>query len=91
MGDLPTEIGKWNWNLIHECFWSIDRNEFHELPTHALARGDKIILHYNSSGIYSAKSGYHLAMGDGVESSDGLKGGTQSISEYFGSYIYRAR
>lgn len=72
--ELRTETRQWNWMLINECFWPIDHEEFRKIPIHALSGSDRIIWHYNSNGIYSVKSGYHLAMTEGIEGSEGPRG-----------------
>lgn len=74
VGQLRTDSGSWNWNFINECVWPIDHDEFRRLRIHALHGNNKLIWHYNSNGIYSVKSGYHLAMVNGIEGSKGSRG-----------------
>lgn len=77
--ELRSVTGDWDWNLINEFFWPIDHDEFRKIPIHALAGRDKIIWHYNSNGIYSVKSSYHLALVDGIEGSEGPQEGNSKF------------
>ncbi|XP_073153625.1 uncharacterized protein [Henckelia pumila] len=54
--------------------------EFKKFPIFALSGIDKLIWHYGSNDVYSVKSGYFLAMEDGVETSVGCSSG---MSRYF--------
>lgn len=78
VANLRTTTGDWNWNLIKECFWPIDHNEFRKFSIQALNGRDMIIWHYSPNGV-SVKSGYHLAMNDGIEGSEGQMGGNSKF------------
>lgn len=61
--------------MIEQILWPIDHDELRQFPTNDLTGRDLIIWHYNSNGVYSVKSGYHLVMDDGMGNSAGIVGG----------------
>lgn len=68
--------GKWNVDLIQQIFLVPDAELILTIPLSPFNHNDSWLWHYNSNGCYTVKSGYNLAIENGVDapssSSDAL-------------------
>uniref|UniRef100_A0A803PY24 Uncharacterized protein n=1 Tax=Cannabis sativa TaxID=3483 RepID=A0A803PY24_CANSA len=51
----------WNLPLLHEDFAQIDIDRILTIPLSFYQSNDRLIWHHNTNGLYSVKSGFHLA------------------------------
>ncbi|KAK2643210.1 hypothetical protein Ddye_024973 [Dipteronia dyeriana] len=63
VSELKLPNGAWNENMIRAPFWPEDVNMILSLPWSPRAQSDSLMWHFDKSGSYSVKSGYHLGCG----------------------------
>lgn len=59
---LLSENGGWNEVLIRAHFLPTDAAEILKIPLPNVPTRDKLLWHFNKSGVYSVKSGYQVAL-----------------------------
>ncbi|KAK6119801.1 hypothetical protein DH2020_046456 [Rehmannia glutinosa] len=77
----------WKSNLIKNMFWPIDHDFILKIPLGRIASGDKLIWHYEKSGLYSVRSGYKLSCSNTFQ--DGSSNEDQQLRWWRSLWILR--
>lgn len=80
VGDLiDEERGEWLTTVIHDIFTTEEAHLILKIPLSMRNAEDRLVWHYDSKGVFSVKSGYHVALSmERMASQASSSGGSQN-------------
>ncbi|KAL0451954.1 UNVERIFIED_CONTAM: hypothetical protein Slati_1173500 [Sesamum latifolium] len=70
VSDLINEDSRdWNKELVHSLFWPEDQELILQTPLRLVDSADLLVWHYSSTGVFSVRSAYYLALSRQTSSS----------------------
>ncbi|KAL3846296.1 hypothetical protein ACJIZ3_003699 [Penstemon smallii] len=88
---IDPNLGDWNQELIEEIFWPEEVELILKIPLGSLQNEDTQIWHYTSTGQFSVRSAYHLALRTKRELESGADSSMSSASEQRWIWLWRER
>ncbi|KAL0292491.1 UNVERIFIED_CONTAM: hypothetical protein Sradi_6986400 [Sesamum radiatum] len=61
-GSYSTTLEEWDVELIQSLFWPDDSNVILQIPLSCVGVPDLLIWHYSTTGLFTVRSAYHLAL-----------------------------